>query len=148
MSDEKKDLKVLTFGDLETATGRHFDLVPAYGGLVPIASLSSADLIEWLESNDDPVKKREAGLRILVKSVVDKPFKEGDPVEPAHLPVEQRDEFLEKFRAKDARENGRVIKRILMLNGLDAVKRSAEKNESSETTSDVSPSASPSPSVE
>ncbi len=144
MSDEKK---VLTFGDLKTATGRHFATVEAYRGIVPIASLSSADLIEWLESNDDPTKKREAGLRLLVKSIVDKVYDEKDEVEPVHLPLDQREEYLTIFRAKDARENGKVIKKILELNGLDVKARSAEKNESSETISAASPSDSPLPSA-
>lgn len=131
-------MEVFSFDDLKKVTGKSYDTVEAYGGLVTIGSLSSADMIEWLESNDDPTKKREAGLRLIVKSIVNG--------EHEHLPEEQHDEFLQHFRIKDARENGKVVKRILELNGLNKVRAaSLLKNDSSEAPSDASRSDSPSP---
>lgn len=143
--------KALSFADLrqESCTGKTFKEVPAYGGVVTIGTLSSAFMIEWLEDNDDPVKKRRAGLRLLVRSLVDPTTKE-----PA--PPEQLDELLEVFSRKDSRENSKVIAAALELNGLRAKGQTTttitpedeRKNGSSEAPTDASRTDSPSPQVD
>lgn len=122
--------------------GTQYDTVEAYGGQVRIGSLGSADMIGWLEDNDDAQRKRFAGLRLLVKSIVDD---DGN-----RIPPEEHEAAVEKFKVKDARENGKVISRALTLNGLNRSKAATDaiKNALGEVTSDASPSASPSPSVE
>jgi len=135
------ETKVFSFDELKSANGKHYDQVEAYGGQVAIGSLGSGDMLEWLETNDDPAAKKEAGLRLLVKSVV-------DPETKSHLPKDAAAEWLAIFREKDARENGKVIKAILKLNGLDKAAKTLlddPKGDSSVATSGASPSASPSP---
>lgn len=139
--------KVFSFDDLRkpACTGKTFEDVPAYGGSVKIATLSSKFMIEWLEENDDPIRKKQAGLRLLVKSLV-------DPVTLEPLPEEQLDEMIEVFRLKDSRENSKVVAAALKLNGLSVRKRTTEvddeKNGSSEAVTVASPTDSPLPQVD
>lgn len=102
-------------------------------GSINIGSLSSKDMIEWMEANDDPVKKREAGLRLIVKSVCGTED-EGYP----RVPEGQFDAFLEIFRDKDARANGNLVKEILALNEMKLKGDDSAKNASSEAPSDAS----------
>lgn len=124
-----------------TTNGTHYEKVPSYGGVTRIGSLSSGDMIEWLEETD-PVKKKWAGLVLLAKSVVDK---DGN-----RIPEEKRVDAIKLFQNKDAKENGKVIAAILKLNGLRAAAKTMEalKNESGEAETDASPTNSPSQPVE
>jgi hypothetical protein len=129
-----------SFDKVLAANDTEYDEVEAYGIKVRIGSLDSADMIEWIEDNDVPAKKREAGLRLLVKSLVDD---EGNRV-----PKERFEEFLESFRHKNAQANGRVIKKILVLNGLQkAGGVESAKNASGGASPAASPIDSPSPFV-
>lgn len=110
-----------------------YDVVEAHGGLIRIGSLTAGDLIEWMEANEDPAKKREAGLRLLVKSLVG-PEEAGSP----RVPKERFDALLASFRNKSAKGNGKVINAALKLNGI-ATKDDA-KNESGEAATAASPS--------
>src|SRR5262245_13876768 len=49
--------------DVEYAT------VPGWNGLIRIGSLTAGDMIEWTEANQGEAK-RTAGLRLIVKSIV------------------------------------------------------------------------------
>lgn len=40
-------------------------------GIVRIRSLSAGEMIEFMEANEDPKKKKVAGIRLIIKSVVD-----------------------------------------------------------------------------
>lgn len=125
----------------QDTNGVTFDTVKAYGGEVRIGSLNSEDMIEWLESNDDKEKQRFAGLRLIVKSVVN--------ADGTRIPKDQQEAAIDSFKKKDARENGKVVRKILRLNGIDGA-RGAElvKNDSSEEAGGTSPSGSPSPQAE
>lgn len=129
--------KILSFDEAYEADGTEYDTVPYGKGLLQIGTVSSADMIEWMEENEDPAKRKEAGLRLLVKSIVN--------AEKQRIPESQREAALKKFAGKDARMNGTVIKRILELNGM--AKKAAEiaKNESGEAPTAASPTGSPSP---
>lgn len=134
---EQQNEDVFSLDELLEANVVKYDRVEAYGGVVRIGSLSSYDIIEWTEGNSDKAKQKYAGLRLLVKSLVDK--------DGRRIPEEQVEAAIEKFKAKDAQENGKVIKAVLQLNGMNvaAKKLEAAKKDSSEATSDASPTASP-----
>lgn len=126
------------------ATGVEYKEVQNYGGKLWIGSLDSADMIEWVESNDDPVKKREGGLRLIVKSITS-----GPDTGHARVPKDKFEIYLEAFRRKNSKENGKLVKEILILNGLaNAAAKVDAKNGSSEVNTDASPAGSPSPSGE
>jgi len=86
-----------------------YDTVEAYGEIVRIGSVSSADMLEWVEGNSDPAKKKISGLRLLVKSVTDD---SGERYSPNDY-----DEVVKDFAQKDAQENGKVLRKVLILNG-------------------------------
>lgn len=131
-----EDTKVFSLEDALLAQDTSYASVPYGKGLMRIGSLSSADIIEWMEDNDVPEKRREAGLNLIVKSLV------GPEPENLRVPKERREEFLAAFRGKDARANGRLVKAVLELNGLDKAARESVKNDSSEADSGASPSVS------
>jgi len=98
-----------------------YDNVAAYGEDVRIGSVSSADMLEWVEGNADPLKKKISGLRLLVKSVTDDTGARYSP--------EEYYEAVKDFAAKDAQENGKVLRKVLLLNGFPVPKelKDAEK---------------------
>jgi hypothetical protein len=124
------------------ADATKYDTVEAYGKVVRIGSMCSADMIDWIESQTDPERRKFAGIRLLVMSLV------GPNGE--RIPKEERDATVEVFKQKDASSNRVVIKKARLLNGLDEIGKvltDALKNDSGGASSDASPSASPSPSV-
>lgn len=132
---------VFTQESLDEANSTRFKTIDAYGGKLKLGTLSTADMMEWVDSNEDKTTQRLAGLRLLVKSIV---FKDGTRIDP-----QQFDKWLVKFKNKDAKENGKCVAAALELNGYDTAARLAAKNAQSEAaTSDASPSASPSPAAE
>jgi hypothetical protein len=139
VSTEKElPLETATFEDLlGAANDTKYDHVNAYGKRVRIGSLCSADMIEWLESNDDKVKSKFSGIRMIVKSFVDDKGARLPGVEdPAKF-----EEYVKLFSQKDAISNGRVVKAVLELNGIRTPKQVADalKNDSGETSTDASP---------
>lgn len=100
-----------------------YDTVEAYGTQVRIGSVSSADMLEWVEGNADPQKRKRAGLRLLVKSIVDA---EGNrfPTETADAPGYEA--AVAAFAAKDAQENGKVLAKVFLLNGFPNPKDEAQ----------------------
>lgn len=119
----------------KATNGVEYVTVKAYGGEVRLGSLSSADMMEWFADNEDAGKKKIAGLRLLVKSLVNE---EGDRV-----PEDEVEEMVKAFEKKDASHNGKVIAEALKLNGMTRKAKELLKNDSSETLTDVSPSSSP-----
>jgi hypothetical protein len=116
------DQKVFTLDDLKRPETNDvkYDTVEAYGGIVKIGSLSSEDMLQWIESNGDPDKKKRAGLRLLVKSIVDE--------QGARFPESDHDAILEIFKRKDAQDNGRVLEKVLRLNGFPVPKDGKESD--------------------
>lgn len=138
MSETKEPLEVLDLSAYETIDNVRFDVVEdAYGPgqHTRIGSVNSLDMIQWMEDNDskDPEIRKTGGLRLLVKSIVDK--------NGARLPEEQSEKWLQIFGAKDAQANGRVIAAALVLNGLRKPKAQVEaaKNDSGEALPAASP---------
>lgn len=136
-------MAAFTLDEIKQNDGRKFDTVEAYGGEVRIGTLSSRNMIAWLEMADDPIKMRERGLRLLIKSIVGP--------DGAGVPEDQEDAWLAAFREKDSRENSKVIAAALKLNGLtvkaqvQTVDLSEPKNESGEANTGASPTGSASP---
>jgi hypothetical protein len=110
-------------------------------GILKIGSVSSADILEWFEENENPATKKFAGLRLAVKSIVNP--------DGSRIPADKREAAVTRLSEHDAMENGLLVNRCLMLNGLRSrPKGELVKNESSETPQDVSHIVSPLPPVE
>lgn len=140
-----EELEVMSLDEAQTVNDTDYDIIEdAYGKgkHLRIGSLGAKTILKWIEDNDDPAKKKEAGLRLIVESVVDK---DGN-----RYSEEQREAALEAFRNKNSKRNGQVVQRILKLNGLDkaAKKMEAEKNDSGEVIPSASPTDSPATSAE
>jgi hypothetical protein len=151
MTDEKKTVDAkpngseqFVYEDVDTmlaAEDVEFKTVAAWNqpngkpGFVRIASLTAADMIEFAESNEGPAK-RTAGLRLLIKSLVNK---KGDRI--------GRSDQLETFKKKNSRITSSIIDAILELNGLNKKAQEDAKKGSSEAHTDASPTDSPSGSV-
>ena len=146
MKDEKvepaDDLREGVFDSFEDVLAQadtEYRTVKAWGGkMARIGSLTAAQMIAFLENNEDPAKKRGNGLMLITQSLVNK---EGlRLVDQSN--VEGVARAMEQLKTKDAGANGRVIEAILLLNGLgrkDA--KEIAKNASGEAPSDASPSA-------
>jgi hypothetical protein len=89
-----------------------------------LASVTAGDFIEWSEANEEA--KRTAGLRLIIKSVVD-----GEPgvdegatgkriMDDTHIPV------LRKLPHKDTE---RIVKAIIKLNKMNVKQDTAAKND-------------------
>ncbi len=143
--------KILSFDDLIADADIKTDDVETPRGLVKIGTLCSADILEWFTENDDPELRKLAGLRLLVKSIINPDGKRigADAKDAADL-KQIREVAVQALMRRDSRENNVLIRRALELNGLRAAVQGplvTEKNDSSETKSVVSPIASPSQSV-
>lgn len=136
MSTENETV-VASLEQLLGANDTKYAHVEAYGVRVRIGSLSSEDMIEWLEANDDKSKSKFAGIRMIVKSFVDA---EGKRLANVEDPA-QFEKYIEQFSKKDATSNGKVVKAVLELNGIRTPKAVADalKNDSGETPTGASP---------
>jgi hypothetical protein len=126
------DKTAASFDEILNAKGTQYDTIEAYGIVLRLGSLSSADMLEWLSENNDSAKKERAGLRILVKALVDADGK--------RVPDNDRERFVDSFANKDNAENGRVIKKVLEMNGLRQPEKTIEavKNDSREVLTETS----------
>ncbi len=126
MSDEKvtevkvTEDKVLSIDEIIAAPDVQYDTVDAWGGKVRIGSIDAGTMLDFVESNDGPAK-RTAGLRLLIKSLVDA---EGNRI--------GTEKHLEAFKKKDSATIDRVVTKILKLNGLDEKVKQARGNASGE----------------
>lgn len=115
--------KVASIEEVLKGKGFKYDTIEAYDTVVRLGTLSSADILEWLAENEDPVKSKTAGLRILVKALCD--------AEGNRVPEEKREEYIVIFRHKDNDDNNRVIHKVLEMNGVGKGKelKEAVKND-------------------
>lgn len=127
--------------DMIAADDTQYAEVEAHGTTYRLGELSSGDMITWLGMQGDPEKGKFAGLYLLVMSLVG-PAEEGNP----RVPEAERDAVVGVFKNKQAAGNRAIIKKAKELNRLDELHKvlDALKNVSGETSTDVSPSASPS----
>lgn len=127
MSDDPKEYLDIT--GIEEFNDIRYDEIPVWGGIMRVASLTSEDMVEFIEANNGPARKT-AGVRLIMKSIVDK---DGNRIgQPKHL---------EMFKKKDSKTTDMIIGRLMKLNGIGVKNQELEavKNGSSEATSDASP---------
>ncbi len=117
MSEEKKKLKVLSVDEMLAAEDVKYAEIEAWGGLVRIGSLTAEEMIEFVESNENAEAKRLAGLRMIVRSLVDP--------QGARIGTEAH---VKAFAKKDAGETSKLVTEILKLNGLDKKAATEAKN--------------------
>lgn len=125
---------VATFAELEQANDTEYVEVEAFGKTLRLGSLNSADMMEWIEGNE--TEKKNAGVTLIVKSLVDKDGK--------RVPKEKFDELVAAFRNKSAKSNTKVITAALKLNGFE---RDLSKNDSGVGATVALPTGLPSPSA-
>jgi hypothetical protein len=126
-----------SFNDILEAPDTEYKTVVAWGKKhVRLGSLTAGQMIEFLESNDDPAKKRTNGLLLITQSLVDKVGKRLCRQDDAEI-VKQNIEALKK---KDANVNAHVVEEILKLNGLNRKDaKEIAKNVSGEARTGASP---------
>src|SRR4051812_3017211 len=126
MSDEKTYLSV---EDIDKMIDTRFDEIDAWGGTLRVASLDADSMIDFIEANEGPAK-RTAAIRLLIKSLVDK---DGNRI--------GTDKHIAVFKKKDSATIAKVVKRIMLLNGIgqEAEALAAIKNESGVAPTVASP---------
>jgi hypothetical protein len=102
---------VLATADTEYRTFKAWGGKPAR-----IGSLTAGQMITFLENNDDQTKKRRNGMMLIALSLVDKTGKRLVDANNA----ESVNKTIESLKTKDSNANGKVVERILTLNGLNA----------------------------
>jgi hypothetical protein len=103
--------------------------VPEWGGSIRIGSLRAGDMLDWVDATEGKAK-RTAGLRLIIKSLVDTSGKRiGAP------------DMLERLKQRDHAVVSRIVEQILKLNKMNVVKKAQEdaKNDSGEADTDASP---------
>lgn len=112
---------------LEEGGGVEYARIPWYkpGEVVVIQSISAGDLIVWSEANEGEAK-RTAGLRLIVKSVVD-----GDPNEDEGATGRRilDDSHIAVLRKKPHKVTEQIVKGILKLNGMEVKQDAATKKD-------------------
>ena len=128
--------KVLQFKDVESVDDTTYDVIPVpeWQGELHVGTLSAADLLEFVEANEDPQKQKTAGVRLLVKSMVNE-HKQRLATTP-----EQLEEGMKIFIKKDASVITSVVRKLMALNKLDKKGQEALKNASGEAGTAASPS--------
>jgi len=109
-SDEEHDQNNHVFesvDDMLAADDTEYTYVDGWNGRIRIGSLSAGDMIEWTEANED--QKRTAGLRLILKSIVD----------PQGKRIGNEKKHLELLRQKSHKVTERLVKEILKLNGFN-----------------------------
>lgn len=116
--EEEKLEDILSVDEMLAAEDVEFATIQTWNGkYTRIGSLTAEDLIEWSEANDTPAKKN-AGLRLFVKSLVDKDGKRIGT--PAHILA---------FAKKNNAQIEKVIEAILKLNHMKVKGQQAVKND-------------------
>ena len=110
--------KILSMADVLAADDVEFAMIPGFkaGEVFRIQSLTAGDLIVWSEANEGEAK-RTAGLRLIVKSLVDGNGKR--IADDTHIAV---------FRKKSHKVTERIVREILKLNGMTVAQDAKEKN--------------------
>jgi hypothetical protein len=112
------DQKVLSMDDIMKADDVEYATIEGFkpGEVFRIQSLTAGDLIEWSEANEGEAK-RTAGLRLIVKSLVNE---EGKLI--------ANDQHIAVLRRKSHKVTERVVKAILDLNGMTTKQEDKAKN--------------------
>ncbi len=137
------DLKKFSLDEQVEADATKYIEVEAHGGIYTLGSLTSFDMVEWIDLNNDKnnPKGKHAGLALVVKCLV-------DPGTHARIPTDKLEETIERFKRKSAPDNGKLAKAALELNGMDVKRVEEAKNESGEASTGASPTDSALPLAE
>lgn len=108
--------KVLSIDEMLSDNPVDYKEIPGFkpGTIIRIGSLDAGDMIEWSEANEGDAK-RLAGLRMIVKSLVDKNGNRLVPQDAAKSVLEREVQKLKKLQHKKAEE---IVKEVLALNGM------------------------------
>ncbi len=140
--------KQLSFDELVADADMQFADIETLRGVVKLGTVSSADILEWFDENEDKEKRTLSGLRLLVKCIVNPDGSRiGDDAKDADDKKLKREVAVQAMARRDSKENGQLVKAVLELNGLKVKKNDDVKNVSSETPSAASLTASGSKSV-
>jgi len=102
--------------DMLAAPDVEYTTIDGWNGKIRIGSLTAGDMIEWAEANEGEAK-RTAGLRLIVKSLVNS---EGKRIgNERHIPL---------LRAKSHKVTESIVRAILKLNGFQ-IKEDATKKD-------------------
>ena len=106
---EANGTKIVSIADIEADDDVEYATIPAFkeGEFFRIKSLTAGDMIEWSEANEGEAK-RTAGLRLIIKSLVDE---DGKRI--------ANDSHLALFRKKSHKRTEDIVKAILKLNGMN-----------------------------
>lgn len=102
--------------DLLAAEDVEYVVVSGWNGQIRLQSLTAGDMIEWSEANEGEAK-RTAGLRLIVKSVVD-----------SKGVLILTDTHIATLRKKSHRVMETIVKAILKLNGMNVKAETETKN--------------------
>jgi hypothetical protein len=97
---------LLTADEILSTNDIEYKVVDAWGRKLRIQSLTAGDIIDWAEAGEGEAKKT-AGLRLILKSAVDKDGKL--LFTERHLPL---------LRVKNHKETEKVVEEIIKLNNL------------------------------
>lgn len=125
--------KILSVEEMLATEDIEYRNIPAWGGIVRIGSLSSDEVVDWLEvrnaDKDDP-RRREAGAMLIVNSLVNE--KNERIGRPQHVAA---------FRKKSHAMTEKILREIVKMNGLGGKEIADRKNDSGEAPSAASPSS-------
>lgn len=99
--------RMLSVDEMLAAPDVQYREVEAWGGIVRLGSLNAEEMIEFVEQNEDAKAKRVAGVRMIVRSLVNA---EGDRI--------GKQEHVEMFLKKDAATTNKLVEAVMELNGL------------------------------
>src|SRR5262245_64753228 len=118
-TNEDPKPNVLSVADIIAAEDVEYAEIPGFkpGQVFRIQSLTAGDMIEWTEANEGEAK-RTAGLRLIVKSLVNS---EGKRIgNDKHIPL---------LRAKSHKVTEQIVKAILKLNGFNVKEEDKSKKD-------------------
>lgn len=131
--------EVLSFEELVADPDLTFEIVKTRRGSVRIGSVCSADILAWMDDNENKERGKFSGLRLLVKSLVNPDGKRIGEGLPEAEKRAAEDAALERLKQRDSTENSKLVQACLVLNGLRP--RAKSPNGASEAPStDASPS--------
>ena len=104
---DSAEKKYLSIDDIIGAEDTEFAEVEAWGGVIRLGSLDAGTMLDFVASNENKAAQRNAGLRLLVNSLVDSNGKRIGTTQ-----------HIEALRKKHAGKINKVVEQILILNGL------------------------------
>lgn len=137
MAKKRVNLKALLEADKIETVDVDVSKWMGEGAVQTLGALDALSMIEWTDGNrEDPAKRKVAGLRMMVRSLLDE--------EGKRIPEEEVDAVVESFKSKSNALAKTLTSAALLLNGVTTEKRDDAKNESGEALKDASPIDSPS----